>query len=252
MDPDLLKEYLLTAFPNPQRKGCPDEHVLKALAERRLALSDPALVHVASCSPCFEEYLDYCQDWLELGGKTAVVSEPVPIRNPAPTPIPTPPVKAARPVVVPWAIAAVLAVVIGGGLVFLDHHRAPAPASPLMASSSAGPLDASVDLFQAVTVRGGGEDAPTPLAEVSVPSSIVHLTVTLPRFSESGAYEILVAKDRAGKDVVAQGLGNAVEADGKVGVVVTLDLRKTVPGMYFLATVRGSDNGTYYYPLRVR
>ena len=250
MDPDLVKEYLLTAFPNPQRKDCPDEDTLKALAERRLALSDPALVHVASCSPCFEEYLDYCQDWQERGGKSAEVLEPVPTRVPKPSPSLTRPVAATRSVVVPWTIAAALAVVIGGGLFVFKEHQT--PASSLVASSSGRPLDASVDLFQAVTVRGGGDDAPAPLEEVSVPSSIVHLTVTLPRFSQSGAYEILVAKDRAGKDVVAQGLGNAVEADGKVGVVVTLDLRKTAPGMYFLATVRGSDSGTYYYPLRVR
>ena len=242
----------MTAFPNPRREGCPDEHILKALAERRLALSDPALVHVASCSPCVEEYLDYCQDWLELGGKIAEASQPVPIRSPEPTPVPNPPVVAGRPVLVPWAIAAALAVIIGGGLFLFKEHHDPSPAIPLVASSSGRPVDANVDLFQAVTVRGGGEDAPTPLREVSVPSSVVHLSVTLPRYSEIGAYEVLIAKDRAGKDAVARGLGNAVEADGKVGVVVTLDLRKAAPGMYFLATVRGSDNGTYYYPLRVR
>ena len=76
--------------------------------------------------------------------------------------------------------------------------------------------------------------------------------MTLPRFSESGPYEILVSKDRAGQNVVACGRGNAVQAGRKVNLVVTLDLRKTAPGAYFLATVRGSDNGTYYYPLKVR
>ena len=33
---------------------------------------------------------------------------------------------------------------------------------------------------------------------------------------------------------------------------VTLDLRRAQVGSYFLATVRESDNGTYYYPLKVQ
>jgi hypothetical protein len=33
--------------------------------------------------------------------------------------------------------------------------------------------------------------------------------------------------------------------------VVTLDLRTAQAGEYFLATVRGADNGTYYYPLKI-
>jgi len=32
---------------------------------------------------------------------------------------------------------------------------------------------------------------------------------------------------------------------------VTLDLRAAKPGAYFLATVRGADNGMYYYPLKI-
>jgi hypothetical protein len=89
------------------------------------------------------------------------------------------------------------------------------------------------------------------LEEVYLPSSIVKLHVILPRSSERGPYGIFVAKDRTGGNIVAHGLGNAVDVDGKVNVMVTLDLRTATPGMYFLATVRGSDNGTYYYPLKV-
>lgn len=226
---------------------------MKALAEKRLPPTDPALVHVASCSECYEEYLDYHQDWKEAGGYIANIAEAAPQKNPVPFPVPSSPVVGpARRTVLPWAVAATVAVISGSGLFFMKEHHPPASTNALVTSSSTVPVDANVDLFQAVTVRGGGEDAPAPLQEVSVPASVVHLAVTLPRFSESGAYGIVVAKDRAGKDIVARGLGNAVEADGKVSVVVTLDLRRTAPGAYFLATVRGSDNGTYYYPLQVR
>jgi len=34
-------------------------------------------------------------------------------------------------------------------------------------------------------------------------------------------------------------------------VGATLDLRAAKPGAYFLATVRGSDNGMYYYPVQI-
>ncbi len=46
------------------------------------------------------------------------------------------------------------------------------------------------------------------------------------------------------------GIGDAIDKDDRVSVQVTLDLRSAKPGSYFLATVRGADNGTYYYPLQ--
>ena len=62
---DLLRDYLLKAFPNPERKGCPDEGTLKALAERRLPLNDPAMLHTASCSECYTEYRNFRMDLAE-------------------------------------------------------------------------------------------------------------------------------------------------------------------------------------------
>jgi hypothetical protein len=38
---------------------------------------------------------------------------------------------------------------------------------------------------------------------------------------------------------------------GNTEVKVVLDLRPAKAGMYFLATVRGADNGIYYYPLKI-
>jgi hypothetical protein len=84
-----------------------------------------------------------------------------------------------------------------------------------------------------------------------LPATLVHLSIILPRFSETGRYLIRVSKDKAGSQVIAQGLGDAAESDGKVKVVLTLDLRGAEPGAYFLATVRGADKGTYYYPLKI-
>ena len=96
------------------------------------------------------------------------------------------------------------------------------------------------------------DDALTPAQEVTLPASVVRLSVALPHFSQIGRYALLVSTDRDGKNVVAEGLGNAVQSGNDVNLQSTLDLRKAKPGAYFLATVRGADNGTYYYPLRVR
>ena len=65
MDSELLNEFLLEAFPNPERVGCPDEGTLKALAEGRLPVSDPSGLHVGSCSECYAEYRHYRLDWQE-------------------------------------------------------------------------------------------------------------------------------------------------------------------------------------------
>ena len=39
---DLIKEFFLEAFPNPDRIDCPSEETLVALAEERLLPGDPA------------------------------------------------------------------------------------------------------------------------------------------------------------------------------------------------------------------
>ena len=254
MNDDLLNDFLLEAFPNPERKGCPDEKTLRAFAEDRLPAGNPILEHVGSCSECYAEYRHYRQDWKESGGESMHRATPAPLSEPIPPVVQKRPVastQAARTKVLPWAVAAAFLLVAGSGLYLVNDHHAPASSGALVASN-ADPVAANVDLFNAVTVRGGGSgDEPMPLKEVSLPSSIVQLNVTLPRFSETGPYKIVVAKDRAGTDIVARGMGDAVDVQGKVSVVVTLDLRNAAPGMYFLATVRGSDNGTYYYPLKV-
>ena len=250
MNDDLLNDFLLESFPNPDRNGCPDDETLKAFAEDRLPPGSSVLTHIASCSECYREYRHYRQDWKDSESKDVPNEKPAPWSEPIPISVMKSPERQSRPFLA-WAFAAGLVAILGSGVLYLTHgHHNPVPAGALVASST-GTVKANVDLFDAVTTRGSGNES-TPLEQVSLPSSVVDLAVTLPRFSQSGPYEVLVAKDRAGKDIVAHGTGTAVKSDNKVSLVVTLDLRNAAPGAYFLATVRGSDNGTYYYPLQVR
>jgi hypothetical protein len=219
---DLIKEYFLETNPNPERKGCPDEATLQALAEDRLPASHPARLHLASCSECFAEYRGYRFAWQDAQKKKK---------------------KWAR-----WAIAAGLIVACGGSFWAVEHRLGQRDAQQQVASNR--PVNASVDLLDAGTVRGADDDA-TPIQQVSLPAAVVHLSVTLPRFSQVGHYEIRVSKDKEGSDVVAQGGGEGRDDAGKTVVNAVLDLRAVKEGMYFLATVRGSDNGVYYYPLKI-
>jgi len=60
---DLIKEFFLEAFPNPDRIDCPSEETLLALAEERLLPDDPVRFHVVSCSECYAEYRGYCLEF---------------------------------------------------------------------------------------------------------------------------------------------------------------------------------------------
>lgn len=253
MNRDLMKDFLRDSFPNPERKGCPDEETLQALAVDRLAPNHPALLHVGSCSECYAEYLHLRQDFEEnrkvlLSVETASGPAIVPAAvQPAPAPFVS---TSARSKGMLFTTAAAVLVGIGGTVGYLQLHHAVSKTSGRLIASSA-PIEVPVDLYGAVTTRSVGDDA-TPIQEVSLPAAIVHLAVTLPRYSQTGEYGIFVSKDRAGREPVAKGIGTAAEVDQRVRVSVTLDLRTAQPGAYFLATVRGSDNGTYYYPLQVR
>ena len=258
MNDDLLNDFLLERFPNPERIGCPDDKTLRAFAEDRLPPGSSPLEHVSSCSECYAEYRHYRQDWKDSesvaddkAGQTAgaISIDSERSRLAALVPSDTAERSKKRSSVLPWSVAASLLVILGGGIFLAKDHRTAVPAAEV--ASNAKPVSADVDLFNAVTTRGSSNDEPMPLEEVALPSSMVNLAVTLPRFSQTGSYQVLVSKDRAAKDVVARGVGQATEVDKKVTLSVSLDLRHAAPGMYFLATVRGSDNGTYYYPLKI-
>ncbi len=111
-------------------------------------------------------------------------------------------------------------------------------------------VDQTIGLYNHGTPRGGSE--PSPLEAVSLPSALVHLRLILPRFSDPGNYVVAVSKDKAGTAIAARGSGKTVADGPRLFLDVPLDLRGASSGSYFLATVRESDNGTYYYPLNVQ
>ena len=218
---NFIKDFFLEANPNPERVGCPDEPTIKALAEKRLPVTHPGRLHLADCSECFAEYRSFRQQWLDS--------------------------RKGRRKVPAWAIAASLALLAAGlGVWEFEHIHAPKAEMALSA-----PVESHVDLFNAGTSRGMA-DGINELQSAILPAAVVHLDLTLPRFSDPGPYQVLVSKDKAASQIVAKGTAIARETNGRQTLELTLDLRSAKTGAYFLATVRGEDNGTYYYPLTVR
>jgi hypothetical protein len=221
-----IRKFFLEANPNPRREGCPDEKTLKDIAENRLPPDHPARLHLASCSPCFAEFRSF---------KAEVDAT-----------------RASRLRVLAWGLAACLLIALGvyGSKALLMK---PAPQSAgggtQKQTGQLAAVNQTIDLYNHGTPRGGSE--PSPLDAVSLPSALVHLRLILPRFSDPGNYVVAVSKDKAGTAIAARGSGKTIADGPRLFLDVPLDLRGAPAGSYFLATVRESDNGTYYYPLNV-
>ncbi len=58
---ELGRRHFAEDFPNPARQGCPQDDVLKLLAEKPTQVEDPVFDHITSCSPCYRAYSGFLQ-----------------------------------------------------------------------------------------------------------------------------------------------------------------------------------------------
>src|ERR1035441_4970645 len=140
-----MNDFLLAAFPNPERKGCPDESTLKALAENRLPLDDPAGLHVGSCSECYAEYRHYRLDWkeakeAEAASVTSVLGPNDDISSAIPLAAKRQTSRSKGSIL---AVAASVLVICGGAIAYRYQHQT--STAPVQIASTA-PVDAKVDL----------------------------------------------------------------------------------------------------------
>jgi hypothetical protein len=56
---DNIQNHILTSYPNPERKGCPGDEMVRAVAGRRELVKDEAWQHITHCSPCYAEFIRY-------------------------------------------------------------------------------------------------------------------------------------------------------------------------------------------------
>lgn len=213
-----LQDSILRDYPNPERKGCPGDAVLKALAERPLDQAvedDPHWHHVTHCSECYREFLTF-NNAFRRAAKA----------------------KRAR---AGWTLAAGL-VVVALGLIFAVRQGWFSSQRPQNAELAY--VKQTVDI-PSMTRSGevGGDHKPIVLERKPV-----DLTVELPVGSKAGTYEFQLRRE---KQSVVSASGVAAIQNGTTSFTVRIDLSKLTPGMYEML-VRQVGWDWNYYPVEIR
>jgi hypothetical protein len=58
-----VQEAILRDYPNPERKGCPDNALVREVAGRDELTKDVVWQHITHCSPCYAEFLKLKEEW---------------------------------------------------------------------------------------------------------------------------------------------------------------------------------------------
>ena len=195
---------------------CPDEAFLRALARRsnRIDLMDPRVDHAATCANCMNRMLAFRQED-QLQRRKLV-----------------------------WALAGVACVILVVGPFAWSRYE-----SRQQMLAQAPPVPEVVDLWEAATYRG---EQPGQLLSVLLPAARIHLTIILPRFSQTGQYVVAVTRDQNGNGIVAEGAAATTSSGTQEKVIVDLDLRTAKAGAYFLSTTHEQDRAAHYYPLKIK
>ena len=234
MNPEQWFVEQLRAYTQRQPRGertpeCPDDSFLRAYAVRpgSVSLSDPRVRHVTSCNHCLPRLL-------EMRSST----------------------KAARPSLRrATAIAALCGVCLVAGFLGAKYWMSRQHARQI-ANQAASPqraavvVDKTLDLTNYGTYRGLGAQPSRP--PLNLPAALLQLNLILPRFSQAGAYTIMVAGDRDGNGRMACATGIATTAGNQTKLTVTLDLRGAKPGAYFLLTELSGEQDFYSYQLNIQ
>jgi len=226
VEKDLLTRFFLEANPREDRRDCPEEAVLQAIAENRLPLNHPARLHLELCSPCFAEFRGFKMEAQDRKRRRSIFRA------------------------MGFAACSIVGIVLWRVVPFSQLWPAVTVRSVKHPVEQAE-VTRDIDLSGYVTTRGAGDNA-VPLKAVSLPTALVHLELLLPRLSPAGHYSVAVSSDRAGDNTIARGQGIATGADPSTTLTVTLDLRNAPPGSYFLSTECDQEAGAYYYPLTLR
>jgi hypothetical protein len=217
-DPDPIEQLLLTAYPNPERKGCPGRVVLESLANQERDESDPNWYHVWHCSPCYAEFKElrdarWERERLQARWRKRAVWGAV-------------------------AAACIAAIVV---LWSLQSHRAPAPAQV---------ASITINLFNVEAQRGAGQE--TKIELPPLPRAIDNVRIILPRFSEAGMYTVAVLQSKQSGSALALAKTRTVANDQQLVLNVQFNLVNAPAGNYLLGTRLDEGDLVYYYPLKIQ
>lgn len=199
---------------NKPHVGGPGEAFLRQIAfgPKKPPLSDPRTAHVADCPYCLQRLAE-------------LRAEPTKTTFPA--------------VRVAMLATAVLLIVVA-----LTWHLKTGPTRHEEL--------ATVQTLDLTTQSANRGRAPSQDPILLLPRRLDELTIKLPLFSDDGPYSVEILPDRTGSGPVAVAKGTAAQMGKTISLKVTLDLTQVKQGIYYLATVHGADQATYYYPIAVK
>ena len=205
------REYVASAFPNPERRGCPGHKRLDGLARRKSPPDQKDIDHVVTCSDCFVEYQTFRKAW-----------------------------KRQRAASVAGLVAAALAVMVFSGILIYRRHPAIMPTPP------AKPVEVAqeqlrktvIDLRPFERVRGQSpNNASGRLRPPVLERKNLLVTIQLPTGSAEGPY-VFQLVDSSGSPQLETS-GNAAIKDYVTTAEAPFDLRG-IPAGRFTLTVRGA------------
>jgi hypothetical protein len=219
------RDYVSSAYPNPDRVGCPGRKRLQAFARQTAALDEIDLDHLMTCSPCFAEYHAILKAW-----------------------------KQRRLATIGALSAAIVAVIVIAG-VLISRHRGETPAitpenrSVQIAQESSRP--ALIDLRPFERTRGGtANNSSKTLSPPVLDRAKLLVTIQLPIGSPEGLY-VFQLLDSNGSPVVEASAQAAIK-DYVTTAEVPFDLRTAFAGRFTLAVRRAAEVGAASYSVEVR
>ena len=197
------RRYFSTAFPNPNRVGCPGTEVLRDIAFRKMERSRAKQwdSHLMECSPCFVEYVAFRDQALRQRRLRRL------------------------------AVAAAIAVICVGVWFAYKERLLHTPNEQIANHGTAVTYEAKLaDWRDQAPVRGAEGKTPAPLEFNRGP---IALTLYLPTGSEPGQYEVEVAEQL--DQPLATASGSVTLQNGIAVLEVKLNLAGLRPGLYYLA-----------------
>jgi hypothetical protein len=192
-----VQESILKNYPNPERRGCPGDEVVRSVAARTELKADDVWEHITHCSPCYTEFLVYKDKFREQRRHE---------------------VRVRRRTVIGLAAAAAVAVPV----VLVTRRD----------ESSGEVIIAEWDLERYAPSRSLNEEQNRP--PFRAPLRRGRIRVQMPLGTDEGTYEIEVRRTEEGP-ALKTGTGNAQIVDGHTILPFEIDLSDLPAGSYFAA-----------------
>jgi hypothetical protein len=225
---DLLQQAVLNDYPNPERKGCAGEQVVREVASRQMPVQDAAWEHITHCSPCYREFLGFRAELADARRRL--------VRR--------------NRIVLATALAAAG---IAGILIWTrgSHGSQPPPVvAREMQAPGVNTLVAKVDLQPFSPARSeGNAAAQSAQVAATLDRQVVQLELSLPIGSDDGTYEVRIMDGQLHS--LMSRSASAALTDHVTTLSVTLDLSTLAPGSYVLG-LKGPESGWRTYPIAVR